>query len=524
MIDKILAVLRSIGLLLIGIFVAALALGSFIYNSVYPDIGFEKVEVVHDNILLNVLVSVGLLVILFFLMRVLFARLTPAIESAVAKFSSAVILVAGFGFGRLFGNSSLLYDARRVFDFAHASAAGDVAKAFDAPYFKAYPFQVGMALYEEFFFRVFGVENTHIFTILILMNAILLTLFFYFLYKATCLLFDTLQVSIIVLVLEVTCLPAFMMCHFVYGLIPYMTLSMIAIYFQLKFLRCEKRWYYFVISAVAIGVAAVLKPNSDIWVIAMALLYIWELIKNFSWKKLLALGLAVFCVVTFPLGVKNLYAARTGEPVHEAMPELAYLAMGLQNEPVKIYPGWFNHWHYRFVDHVEKGEKTPLFLQKDGPEKVKARAKESIEESVHKYLTDPHLGFEFFKGKFLSEWENPNFGVYVYQRSIVEHKQMPRVQMSLAYGKLHTAASWFMNAYHLIVSVFALFGLWLLRRNGKLDVLIFAIIAYGGFLYHLLFEAKDMYTLPYFLILIPYAALGIYSLFELVNKKRTEKR
>ena len=41
----------------------------------------------------------------------------------------------------------------------------------------------------------------------------------------------------------------------------------------------------------------------------------------------------------------------------------------------------------------------------------------------------------------------------------------------------------------------------------------------GGLLYHLLFEAKSQYALPYFVLLVPLAAWGLSRLFH-----RTEHR
>ena len=42
----------------------------------------------------------------------------------------------------------------------------------------------------------------------------------------------------------------------------------------------------------------------------------------------------------------------------------------------------------------------------------------------------------------------------------------------------------------------------------KFKELIFAIIFIGGFVFHLIWEAKCQYTITYFVLLIPYSIVG----------------
>lgn len=45
-----------------------------------------------------------------------------------------------------------------------------------------------------------------------------------------------------------------------------------------------------------------------------------------------------------------------------------------------------------------------------------------------------------------------------------------------------------------------------LRKNLSMKQLLPAIIMMGGLLFHAFWEAKSLYVLPYFMLLIPYAA------------------
>ena len=46
-----------------------------------------------------------------------------------------------------------------------------------------------------------------------------------------------------------------------------------------------------------------------------------------------------------------------------------------------------------------------------------------------------------------------------------------------------------------------------------------AIVLLGGMFYHLLFEAKSQYILPYFIIMIPLAANGLCCVFFAISKR-----
>ena len=39
----------------------------------------------------------------------------------------------------------------------------------------------------------------------------------------------------------------------------------------------------------------------------------------------------------------------------------------------------------------------------------------------------------------------------------------------------------------------------------------------GGLLYHLLFEAKSQYALPYFVLILPIVAYGLFTLYRKVE-------
>ena len=56
------------------------------------------------------------------------------------------------------------------------------------------------------------------------------------------------------------------------------------------------------------------------------------------------------------------------------------------------------------------------------------------------------------------------------------------------------------------------------KRN-DIKQLTFAIIFIGGFLFHLIWEAKCQYTITYFVLLIPYSVKGYIDLSKYIDDK-----
>ena len=58
----------------------------------------------------------------------------------------------------------------------------------------------------------------------------------------------------------------------------------------------------------------------------------------------------------------------------------------------------------------------------------------------------------------------------------------------------------------------------LFKRRDILSCLL-PLVILGGLMYHLLFEAKSQYALPYFILMLPLAAAGFAAMFEYLKKK-----
>ena len=74
-----------------------------------------------------------------------------------------------------------------------------------------------------------------------------------------------------------------------------------------------------------------------------------------------------------------------------------------------------------------------------------------------------------------------------------------------------------MNQIQQLVFLGLLFGIIRLWRKKDLLRCLLPLILLGGLLYHLLFEAKSQYALPYFVLILPIAAYGLFTFFRKVE-------
>ena len=76
-----------------------------------------------------------------------------------------------------------------------------------------------------------------------------------------------------------------------------------------------------------------------------------------------------------------------------------------------------------------------------------------------------------------------------------------------------------MNQVQQLVFLGALLGMPGLWRRKRISQCLLPVIVLGGLLYHLLFEAKSQYALPYFALLVPLAAWGLSRLFSRIEHR-----
>ena len=85
------------------------------------------------------------------------------------------------------------------------------------------------------------------------------------------------------------------------------------------------------------------------------------------------------------------------------------------------------------------------------------------------------------------------------------------LQMSFMYGKCRKVYEVYCDSLQTIIYCFAACGLIVQLRKRNFSSVLFVTAFLGGFMYFCLFEAKSVYVLPYFILLIPFSSIGLLN-------------
>ncbi len=293
--------------------------------------------------------------------------------------------------------------------------------------------------------------------------------------------------------------PLLMYSSFLYGNVCGLAFSIIAIKKVMDYFESGK-WIDALMSVLAMILSVMLKTNFLVFMIGMIVLIVEEAIRR---KNRICLFIPVFLIVGVMAqsnGIRMYFERVTGFDL-EGSSYLSYVAMGLQESETRA-PGWYNKyvnnsWKESGYDKVIQGE----------------MAKNELEKRAEHFIKYPGDAVSFFLRKTASQWNNPTFQCY----NIVQWRESLIEQSSWIKNFVSTSGA-HRGAIYLDTLVFLLlmgaFGYCILfRKKEDLSLTLgLAVIFIGGFFFHLFWEAKGQYTLPYFILLIPYA-VAAYSKF-----------
>lgn len=299
---------------------------------------------------------------------------------------------------------------------------------------------------------------------------------------------------------------------FVYGVLPMLLLCVLAMRCFARYARTGERRFG-VLYALLVGAAAVLKPNAMIVMLALLICAALHALERRDGFALLCAGLSAALCLALPALVVRLYEARAGVTLAPDTGMLLRLAMGMQDSVIAA--GWYN-------GVIE--EYWPLSVM---PEMERAAAAEMLAARLREFAADPAGAWAFFREKCLTQWAEPSYDILWYGAACAKG------------GRFNGLAHWifrdgsavrallagYMNAFQQAAYALAWIGtLGTLReREHGAAQLMLPVAILGGFLYHMLFEAKSQYIYPYMLLLLPLAARGLAVIAKGMKKKTFDK-
>ena len=426
-------------------------------------------------------------------------------------FTFGWILLLG-GLLILFGRTAPAADAMSVYSAAQSLATGDTSVIHPTEsYLSYYPQQVGLLAFFELIIRLWnllpiGLEPYHFIKCLYVVLTCVIVLYQY---KTVHALWDDDRADCIYLILAATNLPMIMYSSFVYGETPSFAAISIGLYYLVVLLKTNStdqeqspipgrqiatQW---VLSLTGLILAVMLRKNSLIIIIAVALVVLLEWCRSRRHLLLLYCCLCVTLSLTILPVTQKIYELRADNTLQTGVPAMSYFAMGMQES--SRGNGWYNG--FNFNTYLESGMDT---------DRTVAISKEAIAERQAYFRANPDYACSFYFNKFLSQWTD---GTYASRQATLATLG-PRHPIAEEFytGKFTGAYIGFCNLYQSVIYLGCFAGFFMIlfkRRTNKLYSWIGMIGVFGGFLFHMIWEANARYIFLYGLLLLPYAARGL---------------
>lgn len=441
-------------------------------------------------------------------------------------------------------------DAGQIYDATVSFVKGDMtpmtkstweALFGDYSYFKPYPYQLGLVFLGEFIYKIFGYETA---LPLEIMNVVSLALLYLGLQKIAMRLFHKKQILFILTFLLAMCLQPIFVSAFPYGLIIGFSAAVWAYYFVLRFMQStsSKNALWMIPATLLMVISILAKYNNMIWLVAIAIAMVFYIIKKKDWPAIILLvGFCLVSAMSLNL-VINHYEKKSNVELGDGVSQILYLDMGF-NESY-MAPGWYN------------GKALSLYMQNEGNiEKAEEAAKEDLKERMEKFTSDFGYTRDFFLKKIVSQWNEPTYeSIWAsqvkghYYGNVEEYSWLNKVYYQLnedgtpirdENNALIYEGSWgqklnsYFNIYNMIMYLlFCVAMVSLIAHKCNYETLVMIMVLIGGFLYHLLFEAKSQYSVTYFILIVFFAAYGLLIITKKMNKfrvrlnekKRTESK
>ena len=206
--------------------------------------------------------------------------------------------------------------------------------------------------------------------------------------------------------------------------------------------------------------------------------------------------------------VKNYMENKLQLEKENQFPTIGHINHGISYESFRG-PGWYVD---KYVDEWKaNGHNNEVFKQ---------RAKSLINEYIH----NPIMCFTFFINKIDSMWTDPTFGSVWYNTESMEiNDEDITKEEFISYYNLTLSIKdkqlifIIIGKIILIIIYSSIFLLLIINKNITNEQMLLILIFLGGFAFQLFWEGKSRYILPFVLMLIPLASIGIKENIQFAN-------
>ncbi len=283
---------------------------------------------------------------------------------------------------------------------------------------------------------------------------------------------------------------------------------------QLKENISKKKILLYIAALLSFAFSIICKANDEIIVIAVIICAIIYAVKR---KQYINIIFAVLLVVSF-FGISLVhvhYKNVSQKDINTSSPATMWIAMGLQEGSLETGCG-ANGWYNGYAGSISG-------IAAKNYDEANKIAKKDMNKRLGELAKDPWGAVKFFGGKVSSQWAEPTYQVFWMLTCRNSHDELSPIGKSALEGKICTLLTIIMRYVLLIILLGNVFFFWRNRKEGNYLVFILGMSMLGGFLFHLVWEAKALYSMPYILLSIPCGAIGLTYMVDSV-KKRVDKK
>ena len=471
---------------LFGIIIGYLFLVS-IFSSCVMSYTDEHIFYVKDFAVLMVF-GIGVFLVLCAFLRRVFSKMSKWVYRVGTILWFALLLALIFTV-----NFRPQYDPGSVYDAAGGLLYGDYSPWQQGGYLYTFPFQNGLVLLEVPFWLLLGEKayfGIQIYNLILWYMTILGLCYLTKEYFGE----STAKLTYVALLLF---LPMWAYVTYCYGTVPGLFFSVLAMCLEHRY-EMNGKWKELLFCGLSLFIAVMYKSNFEIFAIAVGIMLLLHGIRNKSWKSVAGVAVALVFVMAEVKGIPYAMHLITGEDTGNGIPMIAWIAMGLRES--SIAPGWYNQFTLLAYEECKYDVSA-----------VTQMSIESIKETSTLFAANKDYFISFFGRKIASIWSSPEWECFTTINKMNVDGTLPYWMKDILYngGVMNTVLLLGLDAFQSVIYSLVLIHLLHSGKKVKLEQSVLLITFLGGFIFHLFWEGKCQYSIPYYVLLFPYAAKGL---------------
>ena len=365
-------------------------------------------------------------------------------------------------------------------------------------YMQAYNQQIPQAFIYGLFFKLIHFDGIGVLRVLNVFSVIVIVAA---IYKIGNILSKRYKVNKVLLVtLIATFISVPMLSTFIYGDLPSLAFSLFCVYYMMKYTE-YKKLKFAIIASIFSMFSYMMRMNSLIFIIATVIYLLFNLFNKIITKTakeniinlIVIIAYIIISIIPSQL-VNNYYINKYDLDKSKTYPTISYFLLAMEEGPRGN--GWYN-----------EGIGEPALKN---PQGIKEEYINRIKERLEYFSQNLGYTFNFYTKKLASMWTENTYAA-IRNNTSKENDPLENLIAPLTfYQKVLLILSCVCSIIILIQN----------RKNLSPELIYLLLIFMGGFAFHIIWEAKSRYIIPYIVVLIPIASIQINKIRRRNKKEK----